>query len=171
MIRRPPRSTRTDTLFPYTTLFRSRRRLAQLDVICPTARVDDQIRDDVGPGWFHEDMNASRRALAAQRVTNNPPYRIARGDGTRADQLLAFLQGDIGNLARRCIDLEQCALGPGITPVDADRTVALERHEHAGDRDLLRREGQRPLRDLRIFGIYSVDARVDVVGPSHRPRT
>src|SRR3546814_1581812 len=29
MIRRPPRSTRTDTLFPYTTLFRSRRRLAK----------------------------------------------------------------------------------------------------------------------------------------------
>src|SRR3546814_5378857 len=29
MIRRPPRSTRTDTLFPYTTLFRS---LAGLDV-------------------------------------------------------------------------------------------------------------------------------------------
>src|SRR3546814_14974906 len=25
MLRRPPRSTRTDTLFPYTTLFRSRR--------------------------------------------------------------------------------------------------------------------------------------------------
>src|SRR3546814_14895291 len=28
MIRRPPRSTRTDTLFPYTTLFRSRARAA-----------------------------------------------------------------------------------------------------------------------------------------------
>src|SRR3546814_15807715 len=28
MIRRPPRSTRTDTLFPYTTLFRSRRTCA-----------------------------------------------------------------------------------------------------------------------------------------------
>src|SRR3546814_7243413 len=27
MIRRPPRSTRTDTLFPYTTLFRSPRRI------------------------------------------------------------------------------------------------------------------------------------------------
>src|SRR3546814_10476729 len=27
MIRRPPRSTRTDTLFPYTTLFRSRTKL------------------------------------------------------------------------------------------------------------------------------------------------
>src|SRR3546814_3014639 len=29
MIRRPPRSTRTDTLFPYTTLFRSLRRLRE----------------------------------------------------------------------------------------------------------------------------------------------
>src|SRR3546814_2017899 len=32
MIRRPPRSTRTDTLFPYTTLFRSRIRLLQRPV-------------------------------------------------------------------------------------------------------------------------------------------
>src|SRR3546814_1415055 len=31
MIRRPPRSTRTDTLFPYTTLFRSRRRQRRTD--------------------------------------------------------------------------------------------------------------------------------------------
>src|SRR3546814_3179533 len=31
MIRRPPRSTRTDTLFPYTTLFRSPLRLVILD--------------------------------------------------------------------------------------------------------------------------------------------
>src|SRR3546814_4553199 len=30
MIRRPPRSTRTDTLFPYTTLFRSLRKAASL---------------------------------------------------------------------------------------------------------------------------------------------
>src|SRR3546814_3206716 len=30
MIRRPPRSTRTDTLFPYTTLFRS-----QIDILTP----------------------------------------------------------------------------------------------------------------------------------------
>src|SRR3546814_1053045 len=31
MIRRPPRSTRTDTLFPYTTLFRSWEHFQQLD--------------------------------------------------------------------------------------------------------------------------------------------
>src|SRR3546814_10876958 len=34
MIRRPPRSTRTDTLFPYTTLFRSRRRDEQRQRRC-----------------------------------------------------------------------------------------------------------------------------------------
>src|SRR3546814_8146952 len=32
MIRRPPRSTRTDTLFPYTTLFRSMERSARMSV-------------------------------------------------------------------------------------------------------------------------------------------
>src|SRR3546814_18098095 len=31
MIRRPPRSTRTDTLFPYTTLFRSRSSRAEVE--------------------------------------------------------------------------------------------------------------------------------------------
>src|SRR3546814_8358086 len=33
MIRRPPRSTRTDTLFPYTTLFRST--IAAVNRVCP----------------------------------------------------------------------------------------------------------------------------------------
>src|SRR3546814_8328279 len=33
MIRRPPRSTRTDTLFPYTTLFRSERNLLAIQTV------------------------------------------------------------------------------------------------------------------------------------------
>src|SRR3546814_12529998 len=33
MIRRPPRSTRTDTLFPYTTLFRSRLWATDIEVL------------------------------------------------------------------------------------------------------------------------------------------
>src|SRR3546814_5155251 len=48
MIRRPPRSTRTDTLFPYTTLFRSDHRL----VIPRMLAVDPDRRPD-------------RRAIAA----------------------------------------------------------------------------------------------------------
>src|SRR3546814_12279544 len=41
MIRRPPRSTRTDTLFPYTTLFRSVRVLGGLNVseICRVLQI------------------------------------------------------------------------------------------------------------------------------------
>src|SRR3546814_12637302 len=42
MIRRPPRSTRTDTLFPYTTLFRSVRRSQVLRVVGRI--IDDQLR-------------------------------------------------------------------------------------------------------------------------------
>src|SRR3546814_14417114 len=41
MIRRPPRSTRTDTLFPCTTLCRSRGGRAQLDMIGAPVGVDD----------------------------------------------------------------------------------------------------------------------------------
>src|SRR3546814_15154456 len=35
MIRRPPRSTRTDTLFPYTTLFRSLGKLRMINAASP----------------------------------------------------------------------------------------------------------------------------------------
>src|SRR3546814_2444457 len=45
MIRRPPRSTRTDTLFPYTTLFRSKAILARLDAI-DTAALSRQNQVD-----------------------------------------------------------------------------------------------------------------------------
>src|SRR3546814_19709967 len=38
MIRRPPRSTRTDTLFPYTTLFRSLLQIPQVQAGLPEGR-------------------------------------------------------------------------------------------------------------------------------------
>src|SRR3546814_10066715 len=47
MIRRPPRSTRTDTLFPYTTLFRSLRRFGDFAfrLLCagPRERADQVV--------------------------------------------------------------------------------------------------------------------------------
>src|SRR3546814_4016705 len=58
MIRRPPRSTRTDTLFPYTTLFRSRRR-ERLD------RVELEVVDDVA---HHE--------LPGGSAPRGPPTRL-----------------------------------------------------------------------------------------------
>src|SRR3546814_10941310 len=51
MIRRPPRSTRTDTLFPYTTLFRSLQPvLGRLIIIDGDGRHHRGIADPVGGG-------------------------------------------------------------------------------------------------------------------------
>src|SRR3546814_17000756 len=46
MIRRPPRATRTDTLFPYTTLFRSG--LERVGFVCQRAADGDARRGDAG---------------------------------------------------------------------------------------------------------------------------
>src|SRR3546814_13515574 len=55
MIRRPPRSTRTDTLFPYTTLFRSLLYLAQ--------NMLEQIALGIGVGLFQPKLVHQRHHL------------------------------------------------------------------------------------------------------------
>src|SRR3546814_4405131 len=62
MIRRPPRSTRTDTLFPYTTLFRSL-----------VGAVDHQQPDGVGAGQLR----------VAQQAVHLRVGGDARGEGER----------------------------------------------------------------------------------------
>src|SRR3546814_7035364 len=75
MIRRPPRSTRTDTLFPYTTLFRSkllprgadRGRLA-LDCVPLHPVAQDEARaDHRHPAALHGHLHDLYRALRADR--------------------------------------------------------------------------------------------------------
>src|SRR3546814_15233666 len=58
MIRRPPRSTRTDTLFPYTTLFRS----SEMPIALRDARDRHVARLEHGFG-FHR-IETDRRACA-----------------------------------------------------------------------------------------------------------
>src|SRR3546814_11380703 len=58
MIRRPPRSTRTDTLFPYTTLFRSRmgESGAENFLMRCAARLDalEALPEDIAPWLLRE---------------------------------------------------------------------------------------------------------------------
>src|SRR3546814_6878600 len=62
MLRRPPRSTRTDTLFPYTTLFRSRR--LQRDGDQQQESADRRGGEGIGDIDRDRDEDAERRRVA-----------------------------------------------------------------------------------------------------------
>src|SRR3546814_5736543 len=94
MIRRPPRSTRTDTLFPYTTLFRSHladdaRDLearaegqGRLDLVLP---LDHQDVGEVAPDRLRFDQHLPRRWL---RVGDLPILHLRSEEHTSELQSL-----------------------------------------------------------------------------------
>src|SRR3546814_10034528 len=80
MIRRPPRSTRTDTLFPYTTLFRSvepgtgLRGIGRKRPVASDARVEDlQLQ-----GMVHADMRVGHGTAS---VTHGAPVACRSAPG------------------------------------------------------------------------------------------
>src|SRR3546814_11563216 len=100
MIRRPPRSTRTDTLFPYTTLFRSagaaaaaRRRLAGAAHGIEAVRALGDARHDLALG---DAVAAADFRLVGKRRNGGLRVRRApsRGEGLAEDQHVAEL-GDV----------------------------------------------------------------------------
>src|SRR3546814_13337326 len=70
MIRRPPRSTRTDTLFPYTTLFRPHagEEIHDIEERAVRGRIADPDRDDRRDDAEQDHQDASRGVPCAQRV-------------------------------------------------------------------------------------------------------
>src|SRR3546814_2182801 len=82
MIRRPPRSTRTDTLFPYTTLFRSNKVKDWRSLVRPNDLSDPRYAEDhllfgwgernfylQTPSWSDLDLSVAARALIYGRRT------------------------------------------------------------------------------------------------------
>src|SRR3546814_6156538 len=74
MIRRPPRSTRTDTLFPYTTLFRSRLHLFALHQsdhrsIREASRRDGRRRALCGHGQRHRSEEHTSELQSLMRIS------------------------------------------------------------------------------------------------------
>src|SRR3546814_15798738 len=92
MIRRPPRSTRTDTLFPYTTLVRSvdrhdavaaaHHRIAVMIIAAAVGAASH--RDDIfGVRHLVVDPAQRRGHLVAQRAGYDHHVRLARGCARR----------------------------------------------------------------------------------------
>src|SRR3546814_11902610 len=97
MIRRPPRSTRTDTLFPYTTLFRShgqitayRRKPRQW----PGAR-QFTLRDPIEVHFEHPDLGVEIQRTQQGRVqgTNPAQYLLATRHPGRPPGMQPWLLG------------------------------------------------------------------------------
>src|SRR3546814_8252939 len=115
MIRRPPRSTRTDTLFPYTTLFRSH----------PT----DQVGEAVGRefpahrllGCQHHRVDAAHAGDGGRRRRAVLPKRTAGADLPALEQPFPTLRG-IGDPQHRD------RLGPACQPPAAADPLRSEEH-------------------------------------------
>src|SRR3546814_4125757 len=88
MIRRPPRSTRTDTLCPYTTLFRSKSALARL------ALSEISIPERSERVFLRELMDGGRRRVRAHGALNGRVREIAvdEGRGQRSEEHTSELQ-------------------------------------------------------------------------------
>src|SRR3546814_5653272 len=84
MIRRPPRSTRTDTLFPYPTLFRSR--FAQA-----LARLGVDVIETGFPASSASDIAATRAIVGQVRTPT-----LAAPAGCHADDIEAFARAPDG---------------------------------------------------------------------------
>src|SRR3546814_13473760 len=111
MRRRPPRSTRTDTLFPYTTLFRSlnrHHRVAQKRHVQRAAGLVDDARLLIGSEHALRRLNAALERLTALQ----PPALL------RADVALEPKGGRVGGIVRQTALRRQGAAQAGQGGVD-----------------------------------------------------
>src|SRR3546814_2110589 len=84
MIRRPPRSTRTDTLFPYTTLFRSVRRAKSRDM--------GNLLPKQGRGFGLEPRPCPGKVLPVAAACDLYPKALGRFGGGRSEEHTSELQ-------------------------------------------------------------------------------
>src|SRR3546814_19931894 len=96
MIRRPPISTRTDTLFPYTTLFRSAIQRSQEYVRAKYSNFGDESWADIARGYARSapELGISLRCLlaclaTAHEQTMEKIFTCCPDDRTRASRLAA----------------------------------------------------------------------------------
>src|SRR3546814_8994137 len=88
MIRRPPRSTRTDTLFPYTTLFRSAQKRFDEDHLRQChCRVDDHDAEQIGYGMTRDDLRIAEtgKLRGGNELATTQVQRLAAYDARHVE--------------------------------------------------------------------------------------
>src|SRR3546814_14537321 len=98
MIRRPPRSTRTDTLFPYTTLFRSSQSPALPLAAAPThhrlpsmSTSEPQRRPAIRAVSFDDVGEAIGRLLAIARSDTGQAARVEIGRASCRERVCQYV--------------------------------------------------------------------------------
>src|SRR3546814_4491008 len=92
MIRRPPRSTRTDTLFPYTTLFRSPGTARQQSI--PSIARDPPA----SCGYIQDGSGSPHNAVVLSdwkshnRLSRQPRHRVARRSEEHTSELQSLMR-------------------------------------------------------------------------------
>src|SRR3546814_12920618 len=107
MIRRPPRSTRTDTLFPYTTLFRSiaSNCAAGPDRVCQNSKAKEKVDKS---GTASQGNNRS----GFRRITQHAMMDVAiPGMGSASRGVTTLLYCRSMGFATRMLSLDQRRLG------------------------------------------------------------
>jgi hypothetical protein len=94
--------------------------------------VDDEVGHQVGAGRLHEDVDLRAAPDAALGVADDPAHGVAGGDGAGADELLAGLERDVGDLPDGGIDLIERAFDEGIDLHRVDEAVAHRLHARGG---------------------------------------
>src|SRR3546814_21176207 len=123
MIRRPPRSTRTDTLFPYTTLFRSRFPGVRQPPHAPAA-------------WRCDVRLCPNACWQGKQAAEHPVCALASGGATRRTGVLC------GRGCRSSAAKETIPFLPETKPADngqQDRKCVVEGKSVSGSVDLGRR--------------------------------
>src|SRR3546814_4891936 len=93
MIRRPPRSTRTDTLFPYTTLFRSQSRRWSVNQSPPRFRCSEGYRANQMHGIISlREPDASEPILQRARGRARVDFRRAERSEEHTSELQSLMR-------------------------------------------------------------------------------
>src|SRR3546814_18920710 len=126
MIRRPPRSTRTDTLFPYTTLFRSYPQdgAENIDFALPAEQGDDAA------GVERRGVEIVQRRMLTDFLLHNPGKRLGGQD---------LVQGHGGHLLPACPRNE---LGQRVETLDDHDVVAMAAGERLAGQGAVRRSAE-----------------------------